>query len=483
MHAVRYGKVGSENAIWQNGEWIALSDLVAGDGWTDLVIYDMSDHGDCVGEATNSMGERHPVTLLPVEVVEVSFAGAKYHELKKDDVSVTYSAPHWVDKDGNGNPTDTANGEKDYSVAYTRNTKPSIGAKFSIQGLPNNLAIKLRAKGSDGIEIPETAAQINGNDVTLPVTASSTNWPNTIKFYDRIDVNKAFKLDWEIKVGDSDWAQVASTKHQVYLTLDDPAQMKDIFGNAIQLRQETLFYLSCKNADGKTSQADTTDAIWSEFTDRDVRRIDGTQMTYYKTYQCQVQVTDASGLLKFGDGQCGSWASLFIRLRQIHGIDVANEYVIFSSINNNEGFLVKNWNFNGAGSSGIPAYPYLNIPDAPFPAQNSYPWKFAEVTDQNGIAGQGNPNPASLFGNHQVVLDGQYYDPSYGQKFASLKDIDDNAIEAYFLTASVPLDESSFNLDLNGDGDKTDVGVQTNVFLIRKNPASLDLKIKHQLNP
>jgi hypothetical protein len=176
--------------------------------------------------------------------------------------------------------------------------------------------------------------------------------------------------------------------------------------------------------------------------------------------------------LKFGDGQCGSWASLFIRLRQIHGIDVANEYVIFSSINNNEGFLVKNWNFNGAGSSGIPAYPYLNIPDAPFPAQNSYPWKFAEVTDQNGIAGQGNPNPASLFGNHQVVLDGQYYDPSYGQKFASLKDIDDNALY-----------ESSFNLDLNGDGDKTDVGVQTNVFLIRKNPAGLDLKIKHQLNP
>ena len=58
-----------------------------------------------------------------------------------------------------------------------------------------------------------------------------------------------------------------------------------------------------------------------------------------------------------------------------------------------------------------------------------------------------------------------------------------HTIEAYFLPASVPLDESNFNLDLNGDGDKTDVGVQTNVFLIRKNPAGLDLEIKHQLNP
>ena len=407
--------------------------------------------------------------LLPVEVKEVSFAGAKYHELKKDDVSVTYSAPHWVDKDGNGNPTDTANGEKDYSVAYTRNTKPSIGAKFSIQGLPNNLAIKLRAKGSDGIEIPETAAQINGNDVILPVTASSTNWPNTIKFYDRADANKAFKLDWEIKVGDSDWAQVASTKHQVYLTLNDPVTA---------MRQETLFYLSAKNADGVAQEAAVTTSIWNEFTDLDVRRIDGTQLTYYKSFQCNNVETES--LLKNGDGQCGSWAKFFIDLRKVHGIDVPNEYVVFRP-SADDGFLVKNWNFNGAGTSGVAGYPYLNIPDAPFPSANSYSWKFAEVTDQNGIPGQGNPNPASLFGNHQVVIDGQYYDPSYGKKFASLKDIDDNAIDGYFRVVPAAINEPDFNLDLNGDGDKIDMGVQINVFLIRKNPAGMDL-IEQKIN-
>ncbi len=179
-------------------------------------------------------------------------------------------------------------------------------------------------------------------------------------------------------------------------------------------------------------------------------------------------------MLKNGDGQCGSWAKFFIDLRKVHGIDVPNEYVIFRP-SADDGFLVKNWDFNGAGTSGVAGYPYLNIPDAPFPGENSYSWKFAEVTDQNGIPGQGNPNPASLFGNHQVVIDGQYYDPSYGKKFASLKDIDDNTIDGYFRVVPAAINEPDFNLDLNGDGDKTDMGVQINVFLIRKNPAGLDL--------
>lgn len=113
-------------------------------------------------------------SLLPVLIKEVSFAGAKYHELKKDDLSITYSAPQWLDNDGNGDPSNAAKGEKDYSVAYTRNTKPSIGAKFTIPGSTDILGIKVRARGSHGIEIPETAASIDGIHANLPLTPSST---------------------------------------------------------------------------------------------------------------------------------------------------------------------------------------------------------------------------------------------------------------------------------------------------------------------
>ncbi len=38
------------------------------------------------------------------------------------------------------------------------------------------------------------------------------------------------------------------------------------------------------------------------------------------------------------------------------------------------------------------------------------------------------------------------------------------------------VDEPTVNLDLNGDGDKTDLGVNTTVILFRKNPAGLNIQ-------
>lgn len=111
---------------------------------------------------------------------------------------------------------------------------------------------------------------------------------------------------------------------------------------------------------------------------------------------------------------------------------------------------------------------------------NAYNFAYAEVTDDNGIPGQGNPNPASLFNNHQVVMSGEYYDPSYGVKRATLADIDSNAIAGFYKFAQIPLNEADYNLDLNQDGDKMDAGVLTYVFLFRKNPAGNDLSEQSQ---
>jgi len=326
--------------------------------------------------------------LLPVKIKEVSFAGANYHELKKDDMSVTYSAPHWMDKDGNGNPTDTTNGERNYSVAYTRNTKPKIGSQLNINGLPNNLVIKLRAKGSDGVEVPETVAQTNGNEVSLTPTATSTDWPNTIKYYDRSDTNKAFSLDWEIKISNGNWLQVAATRHQVYLTLDDPVTT---------LRQETLFYLSAKNADGDNTEAAARDSMYGEFTDRVVTRLDGVQMTYWMNNN--MGCTNSSDLLarNDGNGNCQSWGSFFRDMLRIHGIN-ADRIRVWPKTGDSS-VIVKDWQFNQP-SSGPPQHPYIENLDA---------------LDLAGIPGQGNPNPPGLFNGHWITKSGgHYYDPSYG---------------------------------------------------------------------
>ncbi len=434
--------------------------------------------------ATNISDDEKPSTamvgLLPVEIKEVSFDGTKYWELWADDcgtkdvkkvpASNIYSAPHWKDVDGNGKPSDAANGERDYSVAYTRNTKPSIAAKFVIQGLPDNLVIKLRAKGSDGIEIAETVAQIEGNQMTLPSTESTTSWSDTIKFYDRNDANKAFVINWEIKMGESSWTQIASTKHQIYLTLGDPVTAH---------RQETLFFLSSKNADNLTNASSVTTAIWNEFIDRSVSRVDGFKLNYYQSYACQNYETYE--LLKFGDGQCGAWVKFFIDLRRVQGIS-DQPWRSLKPVAPSHGMIVNNWDFTGSGTSSIPGFPYFNIPGSPNHIGNtSYNWRFAEVNDHEGVEGQGNnANPASLFERHSVVFIGdEYLDPSYGVKYKTLQDLDDSMAGFFQHPGNYPghalVDEPAVNLDLNNNETKTDLAVKAWVIAFQKNPPSIDL--------
>ena len=451
----------SAGVVLAAGPWIPIAD-----GPNGVVCQAMV-------SATN--GNSKSLWLKNIKIKEVSFSGTKYYELKSDDVSVTYSAPHWLDNNGDGDTVDMD--EHDYSVAYTRNTKPKIAALFTASNLPAGMTtLTMRVVGNNGIqngdiETPEVTAQISGADVTFPVTESSNAWPNTVKFYDRSDDPiKAFKLDWEIKV-DGAWSKVGDTKHQVYLTLADPV--------TTALRHETLFYLSAKNADGKTTEGDVHDAVWSDFTDREVKSVDGTQLTYYESWKIPDNITTPK-LLKHRDGECTAWAKFFIDLRKVHGIDVANELIQFRIVDfeADSAFLVEDWHFNEAGTkTGILTHPYLNIPQDPFPGLNSFAWKYTEITDSAGIEGQGTDNPLSMFRFHYVVLyGGKYYDPSYGTTHTSLTDFEKNAIAGYCLVINATVDEAAYSLDLNGDGDEVD-DVIHKVLLVRKNPAGLDANI------
>jgi hypothetical protein len=106
---------------------------------------------------------------------------------------------------------------------------------------------------------------------------------------------------------------------------------------------------------------------------------------------------------------------------------------------------------------------------------SSYHWAYNEVSDTAGIDGQGTSNPASLFGNHQVMISGEYYDPSYGLKHADLATIDATSIDGFYIVKALPLDEATYGLDLNSDGDTNDVGVPTACFLFRKNTTALEI--------
>lgn len=417
-------------------------------------------------------GQNGTYRVIPIQLETVSFGGDKnYWELTSDDSTTTYSAPQWNDKDGDGNPSNKSLGEHNYAVAFTSNTKPKIGATFKITRAWLMTSIQFKATGPDGISIPPTAATVSGDEVTMPLTASTTPLPSTIKYYNKDD-STAFKLDWQISLdGGTTWTAINSTKHTVYMTLADPAT---------SLRQESLFEIGCREANGKSGSATDpavkraiTDAIWVDFSNRNVKRVDGTQLTYYNSYN--TNVTDTPGLLAGGDGQCGSWAHFFLDVRKEQGISDTDDYVMLTPISG-DGFIVQNWTFSGSGNSGNSNYPYMNLPATPFKTNSSYNWMYAEVTDASGIAGQGTANPASFFNNHQMVfINGQYYDPSYGIKHVNLQDIQASLAGFYVGPEWYLVNEPTVNLDLNGNGNKTDMGVNTVVYLFAKTPFAVNL--------
>ena len=125
-----------------------------------------------------------------------------------------YSAPQWTDTNGNYNATDQANTT---TRSHILATPYRIGATFKIPGASNWTNLKFKATGPDGINIPATSGTVgtDGMTVTMPVTASTTALPNTVKFYNRAD-STSFTLNWSISVdGGTTWAAINSTKHSV----------------------------------------------------------------------------------------------------------------------------------------------------------------------------------------------------------------------------------------------------------------------------
>ena len=197
--------------------------------------------------------------------------------------------------------------------------------------------------------------------------------------------------------GGSDWVEVGVTKHTVYLTLADPLT---------GLRQESLFNLGSRQANGMggnvsdpSDREAITEAIWTDFGARNVRRIDGTQLTYYSSFL--TQVTSTQDLLATGDGQCSSWAKLFLDVRKIQGIADIDNYVKFTPLQPNffKGFIIADWSFTGSGQSNHQEYPYLNLPDDPFinpffPI--GYSWRYSEAHDEFGVPGQSSPKSMSF---------------------------------------------------------------------------------------
>ncbi|MGN0729569.1 hypothetical protein, partial [Treponema sp.] len=222
------------------------------------------------------------------------------------------------------------------------------------------------------------------------------------------------------------------------------------------LRQETLFWLGCKNAKGLSNEVEIVDAIYEEFTDLDVRRkSDDKQLSYWK-FENAYQKSDTTPLLmcENGDGNCQAWSGLFRDLVRLQGIE-AERISIFSKrampdfcdqsgFPTPESVMVGNWSFSLDECSvekdctytelrwlsSIFKQNYTHILDVVI-RKTPLPQKVSPVGD---VLAQGNPHSPFQFNGHWICkIGGKYYDPSYGtSKFSELSAYENDSLAGFF---------------------------------------------------
>ena len=302
-----------------------------------------------------------------------------------------------------------------------------------------------------------------------------------MKFYNTFDVAWEFSASVDA-AGDPVYVDAGTSHNRMYVVLDDPdlpyMTSPGYFGGVTIPMWETLVHLGTVGAEGTSNVDDAIVGVWNQFgtnnAPTDVSTVGlpvgglaadqpvSHELSYYEDYRCSAVTSEA--LLRTHDGQCGSWAELFINTLQSQGINQSDEYVEVRPLDPaDDGFIVQDWDFSaipsGAGthpwensSSGVDSVANLYAP----PSYNSYAWlPGPDVTDDTGVPGQNTANPASIFNNHQFVRltvagDTKYYDPSYGVEYSSIQDLDDSYLAGfYFSTYDAVTDVSTWHFRKN----------------------------------
>lgn len=372
-----------------------------------------------------------------VSLQEVVFSGDDMYEIRQDDNTGFIDTDfHWK-ADGSVNPT-----------AFPSGTTISAAATIQFECEQMPASIYIRGTGPDEMTFPSLAVAPVGDIFTYPETPATAPFePETIRFYEH------FTINWEFSFDNVKWYTIGESMSPVYVTLQEAKPEGGFSGFKYYL---TVFDVACRNADGVTTTDEMINKVWEEFTDHTVYRADGVPMGYYKEL-FSPNVTLGT-LIKYADGECYTWAQLFLAALKIHGFSQPNNYMNITADYSSTGcgsisrFLVKDWTF------GTPSYdcfdmPYLNVynPDY-YDADTAYIYDYAEVTDEIGVMGQTAPNPASSFSNHQIaIVNGKYYDASYGVLFNTFSEIKYGALSGW--SRSETSDEVGIGIDVNGDGD------------------------------
>ncbi|MBN1551525.1 hypothetical protein JW979_08650 [bacterium] len=427
--------------------------------WSDDPVWIDGSTGTVSGGSGNIAPQSHHIQAPALELKSVQFFG---HEIVHDDGSV-FPVPHWQRSD-----------DSDYTpspVAFVRNSTIEVEAIFQIDPDMNGQTLYIKGDGPGNLDFPVTVATVSENTLTVLVSALN-QLPNIVTLFE------PFTIEWQYAQASdaTSWITAGTSENLLYVTFDEPNSHL----NAPPLTRpiyHTLLHVGCHSAQGSATEASVLERIWEAFQSWHIAQItpDGTEgepLTYYGTFD-HTDVQTTAGLLQYNDGICDAWARAFIDTLKIQGLSyttsiVTVEYIHNALLGSNGWFFVSEWTFQTPSNSDPdPDYPYENVKANPWVIHHdndalpdfSIHWEHADVIDQQGIAGQSIENPHAIFQYHTVVYlssqgtynpEDTHYDPSYGERYNTLMEID-RIIAGYGYLSTPLFSQPVFHLQQNFD--------------------------------
>ena len=363
-------------------------------GRVNNVLFGTDDFITKVSDDSGALVTLEPEFEPQLELQSVTFFGPDFIKVVQDDGS-DYPTPQWERTNPSPSP-----------VGYVRDSRMVVEVTLQAVAAISDGPVYIKGDGPDGMEFPVVQDTLNGGAVTAAL--QSDILPDYVEYWD----SSEFQVTWfYARNADGPWYEAGTSQNQLYVTLGPP---KTSLMNPSPV-YHTLIHLGSKNARVENSESLVVDKIWDEFTDRNVRRMDGEQLRYYHDWKHTPDdfhpPTTTAGLLKEADGDCAGWAKFFIDMLEVQGISsghrevVEKDYPRIGGKNYEHGFVVKEWEFIGPGMSPDTApYVYTAELDA-----------FPLSPNVNHGQAQGNNDPPYQFFTHYIVTYGDlYYDPSYG---------------------------------------------------------------------
>jgi len=228
---------------------------------------------------------------------------------------------------------------------------------------------------------------------------------------------------------------VGTTSHILY------ACLAEVDSTTLLTLRRTLVHLACGGTSSNTPY-EASEKSWDMLSGRTFKAWSGDETSdqwnrvlyYYKpgTNRNQngttfIQMISSDN----GSGTCEAWAALLYYAGIINGANALRyTFTVYDNTRSKTVnlFAISNWHFPASGSSDDPELPYLinANANASLVIDNTY----GDVTNLEGIAGQGSTSPSlKLFPAHVTVAvastggSGMILDPSYGRKYVTAQNL------------------------------------------------------------